>query len=246
MSATHSEAALGTTLLLASLPRLALMLVGGVAADRIHPKLLLGLSLAARAVILGVFASWMGIGIHVDAVDFYLVAVLFGTVDAFYWPTQGALVPRVVSPDRLPQANSLIQTAQQLATILGPLVAGVLLREPSRLVFYAVACLYVVAVIAVMGLRVPRWTDRQETAHPKSAWADLVKGLRYVQSVRVMLVIMGIAMVMSFLFLGPINVGLPIFVNHQGWSGSVYGYFESALGVGAVVGGLLSLALKGL
>ncbi|MCL5116267.1 MAG: MFS transporter [Firmicutes bacterium] len=246
VSSTHSELALGTTLMLAALPRLALMLLGGVAADRVSPKLLLTISLGARALILAALALAFSAGMAERARDFYVVALLFGTVDAFYWPTQGAIVPRVVTSARLATANSVIQTAQQLATVLGPLLAGVLLRFSPDRVFFSVAILYLIAVATVVFLHIPRWAGAFQDGPGSSPWTDLVTGLRYVFQVRVMAVIMGIAMVMSLLFMGPINVGLPTFISHHGWSGTIYGYFESALGVGAILGGLLTMALKGL
>lgn len=245
VAVTHSELALGTTLLLASLPRLALMLLGGVAADRFSPKLLLVLSLAVRAGILALLGTFLAAGFKARTVDFYVLALLFGTVDAFYWPTQGALVPRLISASHLSVANSLIQTAQQTAFVAGPLVAGLLLRLRDHEAFLCVAALYLLGVGAVLRLRAGRPTG--DPAQPAaSPLTDLVQGLRYVFSIRVMTLIMGISMLMNLLLLGPLNVGLPLFVNHHGWSGSVYGYLEASFGVGAVVGGLLNVLLKGM
>ncbi len=241
--ATHSELALGTTLLLASIPRLALMLFGGVAADRVSPKLLLLLSLLARGVILAALGLLFMAGVRERALDFYVLALLFGTVDAFYWPTQGSLVPRVVEPRQISVANSLIQTVQQGSFVMGPLLAGILLRLPARETFLVVAAVYLLGSGAVVFLKASLPAVRPAASSP---WRDLTQGLRYVASVRIMALIMGIATVFGLVLMGPLNVGLPLFVNQHHWSGAIYGYFEAGFGAGAVLGAVGNALLKGL
>ncbi len=244
VQATHSELALGTTLLLASIPRLALMLFGGVAADRVNPKVLLLMSLLARSAILAALGLLFMSGMRERAMDFYVVALLFGTVDAFYWPTQGSLVPRVVEPRQISVANSLIQTVQQGSFVIGPLLAGILLRLPAHQTFLVVAAIYLLGSVAVVFLKASLSADRE--ARAASPWRDLTQGLRYVASVRIMALIMGIATIFGLVLMGPLNVGLPLFVNQHHWSGAIYGYFEAGFGVGAVLGAVGNAVLKGL
>ena len=54
-----------------------------------------------------------------------VLAVIFGTVDALFFPAMNTLIPLLVPVERLPAANGLVQATQQLAGLVGPAVAGV-------------------------------------------------------------------------------------------------------------------------
>ncbi len=112
-------------LLVAGLPRAVLVLVGGVAADRFSPRSIMLASNAARAVVVAVLAVLVFTG-SVELWMLFILAFVFGAVDAFFWPAQGAIVPMLVSDDKLPGANGLMQGSQQLTGLLGPALAGIL------------------------------------------------------------------------------------------------------------------------
>lgn len=244
---THSDADLATTLLLASLPRLLFMLIGGVVVDRISPRLLMLVSLAIRAGILLGLAAWLAqshVSLHVTAL--YVVATLFGVVDAFYWPTQSALVPHALSPGTLPVANSFIQTAQQLSMVLGPLLAGAILQlRHFSWIFSIVAGLYAISVAAISFIHIgPR--EVEEKAVQPNIWREVGDGVRYVLGIRILLFLMLASMLINLFFMGPVNIGLPSLVQDRGWSGTIYGYLESAIGLGAVAGGGFTVLMKGM
>ena len=54
-----------------------------------------------------------------------LVAV-YGCFEAFFRPAAGGLVPEVAGPEHLQQANALLGLAQNVGTVLGPTLGGVL------------------------------------------------------------------------------------------------------------------------
>lgn len=251
---TGSELALGTTLAAASVPRLFLMLLGGVAADRFSRKWILALSLLVRAAALGVFSTVVALTKdHPNLWFIEGVAVLFGAVDAFFWPASGSALPHAVGSEDLGAANGLIQTTQQISMLLGPLLAAALLRLGSfSWVFAPIAGIYLASAGAAASLRL-----RGEPAlgQPEaggsngprgSAWQEAVDGFRYTLSVRILSIIMALSVVVNFAFMGPVNVGLPVFVRTEGWSGSVYGYLEAGFSGGAILGGLAVFAMAGM
>ncbi|OLZ09589.1 MFS transporter [Sulfobacillus thermosulfidooxidans] len=245
---SHSAADLGTTLLLASLPRLVFMAVGGVIIDRFNPKIILLVSLLLRAGILLGVSQLAGIGSS-TMILLYIVAFLFGVIDAFYWPTQNAMVPFVVEPLELGRANAMIQTSQQFSVVVGPLSAGLLLRMPHfSVIFMVIASLYIMsfAVIAMVRLISSRSFEPKKDAGMKGLLVNLVEGIRYVFRIRVLLFLMLASMLINLFFMGPANIGLPSFVQDHGWSGTIYGDFESALGLGAVLGGIFVGLFNGL
>ncbi|MCL5015537.1 MAG: MFS transporter [Firmicutes bacterium] len=242
---THSPADLGLALLLASLPRLVFMAIGGVIIDRLSPRVVLLASLALRAVIMGVVCDYAAHGLS-HALPVYVVAFLFGVIDAFYWPAQNAIVPFAVPSSALARANAVIQTSQQLSMVLGPLLAGFLLQVPQFSVIFAViATTYLFGFIVIVRVRL-RQKTHMAAGRSEGLFRALTQGIRYVLHLRIVLFLMLASMLINLFFMGPVNIGLPSFVQDHGWSGSVYGYFESALGLGAVAGGILVGLLNGM
>jgi MFS family permease len=176
----------------------------------------------------------------------YVVATLFGVVDAFYWPTQSALVPHALPAGTLPVANSFIQTAQQLSMVLGPLLAGAVLQlRHFSWIFSIVAGLYAISVAAISFIRIGP-AELGETAVRSNIWTEVGDGVRYVLGIRILLFLMLASMLINLFFMGPVNIGLPSLVQDRGWSGTIYGYLESAIGLGAVAGGGFTVLMKGM
>ena len=250
LNVTGSEFALGTTLTFASIPRIIFMLLGGAVADRINKKLILVLSLWMRALILGLFVAVL-IGMHGNPALWLVdvVAVVFGTIDAFFYPANSSVVPSVVPSMVLDRANSLVQTVQQLSTVLGPLLAaGLLWMREYQGMFGSIAVIFAASSVILSFLQIRKGEQKlvhQNDEKPFSILNDIWDGIRFVASVRILVLVMIVTLGINLLFMGPINIGIPIYVKSMGWSGSIYGGYESGFGVGAVVGGMLVSSLRG-
>jgi MFS family permease len=250
---TGSEAMLGTVLLCMSVPRLLLMLAGGVVADRISRKLIMSLSVLARAIVLMLFGLMLLIGGDSDrSVSIYLMAVVFGIVDAFFWPARSSLMPSIVTKEQLPAANSIMETSQQLSMVGGPLIASFLLHATTYpYMFLSIAVLFVVSMILIFSLRLlpveqaEAAGENDPAAAKSSPLRDVADGIRYVLTVRILAIIMVISLLLNVAFAGPINIGLPVLVKQLGWDGSAFGNLQAAIGVGAIAGGIVTGLAKG-
>lgn len=253
LNITGSEVALGTTLTAASIPRIIFMLVGGALADRIDRKRILMMSLFIRAVLLILFA-FLIVGVHrkpeLWLID--LIAVSFGIIDAFFYPASSSIVPSAVPTQVFEKANSLIQTVQQLSTVLGPLLAaGLLLFLDYQMMFVGISIIYLLSTTLLSFLKLRRYVDHvsslenQIIESPSSMWSEIREGTLFVWSSRILATLMLISLMINLLFMGPINIGIPILIKSFGWSGGTYGLYESGFGLGAVSGGLIVVILKG-
>jgi MFS family permease len=66
-------------------------------------------------------------------VPLYLVVGVSSVVSSVFRPAVSALIPQVVEqPEELTAANSLYSTLEALGTLLGPLLAGVLIQTLPR------------------------------------------------------------------------------------------------------------------
>ena len=96
---TGSGLAVGTVLMVAGIPRAIFILVGGAFADRASPRSVMLISNALRAAFVGVLAILVLSG-SAELWQLYVLAAVFGIVDAFFWPALSAMVPMLVVEDR--------------------------------------------------------------------------------------------------------------------------------------------------
>jgi MFS family permease len=123
---THSSAYVGLTGLFGLVPLVVFGLYGGALADHFDRRLLMLISTAGLIVTSALF--WLQAAAGMDNV--WVLLCLFAVQQAFFAinsPTRSAILPKLLSPDLLPAANSLSMTVMQAGAIAGPLLAGVLI-----------------------------------------------------------------------------------------------------------------------
>ena len=108
---TGSALAMGTTLILTQIPRLAFQLIGGVSVDRYDRQKLMLLSDVIRGIVVLAFAILVATN-RVQMIHVYLLSIVFGIVGAFFYPAQAALTPNLVPPDRLHEGCELFRFTQ--------------------------------------------------------------------------------------------------------------------------------------
>ncbi|WP_409182764.1 MFS transporter [Amycolatopsis sp. VS8301801F10] len=125
LGSSHRPTDLGVVLAAGIVPLLAFLLVGGAVGDRFPRNRVLRLSnLGAGAAQLAAAAVLL--------TGHYSLAALAGTeflggiCTAFTTPALRGIVPQIVPPESLRQANSLLATSKNLTKVGGPAVAGVL------------------------------------------------------------------------------------------------------------------------
>lgn len=248
---TGNGIALGGLLTIAAVPRAISMLLSGAFIDRYPPRNILifsslfnGILMSIALFLLG--AGWMSMG------ALFIIAPISGLMDATFYPTNAALVPRLVTPSQLAPANALIQTADTLANIFGPSVSGVLIGEIGRLagepVVGLVAGFTVNTLLFVVGfiifLNLSRKTDTITVPSPTTTQESLGKailsGIRYAfgqAAVRISLILIAL---LNFAAIGPIVVGGALLVERRfGGDASMYGIISGGFGIGMLIGGAL-------
>lgn len=236
---TGSALAMGTTIILTQLPRLAFQLIGGVSVDRYDRRSLMLWSDMIRALVVLSFAALVATN-QIQLIHVYVLAITFGIVAAFFYPAQQALIPNLVPANALIPANSLMNLTQQLSQIIGPALAGVLIAMPA--VGIAGVAFFDSASFAAgaLGLALMRVNGQTDSARKASStfWGELGDGIRYLLGFRALVIILLLAMVLNFA-LAPFQVILPILAKTilgQGSEG--FGLLMAAMGVGAIIGSL--------
>ncbi|WP_280427750.1 MFS transporter [Nocardia brasiliensis] len=234
----------GLILAVAAVPRVLLMLGGGVLADRFGPrKVLIGSDLTRCLVILGA-AGVLAVatpGVWLLA----LVALVFGVIDALFLPAVGALPPRITKPDQLARVQGLRGLASRAALIGGSPLGGLALATggPS-LAFTTAALLFAVSLPLLIAVRIAPLPDDGAVEQRSTAWADLVEGVRYIRRDPVLAPLVVVLAVGELGFTGPLNIGVTLLAAERGWGATGLGWIIGGFGVGAAAASLV-LAVGG-
>jgi MFS family permease len=238
---TGSATAVGISTGLQFLPLLLFGMYGGVLADRFDKRRLLMLSQAAlgvQALILGLLA----VTGTAQAWHVYVLAFVLGCITAVDNPTRQSFLIEMVGKDDLPNAVALNSASFNMARLVGPAIAGVLLVWIGAGWVVLVNAFSFSAVIwSLSRLR------RRELRTPPAierAKGQLREGLQYVRSRPDLL----LTMVLVF-FVGTFGLNfsmlLAVFAAKVFDGGAAaYGWLSTAMAVGTL-GGALVAARRG-
>ncbi len=241
LTLTHSAGWLGLIVAFQTLPVLILGPYGGVVADRVDKRKLM----IALQTLMGVQALALGVLTITHSVQIWeiaVLAVLLGLNNAFENPARQSFMLELVGPDYLRNAVSLNSTMVNVARVIGPAVAGVMIAVVGE-----GACFLLNAASFAMVVQSLRSMDlaalRPVTPTPRGK-GQLRKGLRYIRSqpgLALPLLMMAVVGCLAYEF----QVTLPYMASHGLHSdASGYGFMTAAMGLGAVAGGL-TVATRG-
>lgn len=115
LSLDRSATALGVVLTASAIPRVGLLLVGGVVGDRVSRR---NVMLATDLLRFGSQASaaFLLISGHAQLWHLALLAFVNGCGTAFFMPASTGLLPQVVPEERLQEANALFSLSEHVLT----------------------------------------------------------------------------------------------------------------------------------
>ncbi|HEX6353446.1 MFS transporter [Actinophytocola sp.] len=234
----YDPVALGIAASLQFLPTLFLTLWAGVLADRVDKRKLLilvqsGMALSAMVLglldVTGVVQLW-----HV-----YLLCLVFGLFTAFDPPVRQSFVGEMVGREHLVNAVALNSSTFNLARVIGPAIAGLMIIWTGTGWVFLVNALSTVAVI--VGLFRMNPAELHRTAAPTSKRGQLREGLRYVRGrpdIIAVLVLVFCVSTFAFTFFTTLAIAAAN-VFHRDADG--YGLLSTLLAVGSFSGALLAV-----
>lgn len=240
---TGSPAFAGAILMTNAIPRLIFMVFGGSLADRIPPQLILRTGNIAQALGLLIILIALTTG-GLSLPLLFIVAGLFGLVDAFSAPASMSAVPRIVPKEMLLKANSFIQGSEMVVFIGGSMLAGVVLQSNNlALATLFNFALYVIATILFFTVKLTFTFDTDEAKEPELK--RILNGLKYAWSkpiVRANIILLGVT---NIAISGPVTIGLLLLVTSTlGLTPIYYSIVTAAFGVGALLGVVIASQMK--
>lgn len=217
------------------IPLIIFGLWGGAVADVMDRRrlLLIGSVIAWISTLTVLLNAWAGAGdVYVILVAIAVQAMGFAVASA----TRGAIIPRLVPAAQVPAANTLNFLVSGFGSVVGPLLAGVILARGGYATAYLIdAVLFGAGFYAAV--RLPSLAPLSEVA--RAGMGSVLEGLRYVAGNPVVLM----SFVVDIIAMG---VALPralfpeITAERFGGDPVAFGWLSAAMAIGVIGGGLFS------
>ena len=239
---TNSAFLVGVVAAAGSFPVLLLSLYGGVIADRsskLRIVIICQALLLVEAAALWWF-TWTGL---INVGWLLALTTIGGVISAFEIPARQAMIVELVSREDLVDAIALNSGGFNLARIVGPSIAAIILAKYGLAWCFAINALSYFAVLGSLArVKLPPWTPVQYLVSPAE---QLKQGLRYIRGSRSVSGLMGVIAVYSIFGFQYLTM-MPVVardVLHTGASG--YGLLLTFVGIGALTGALSLAGLGG-
>ncbi len=240
-TAVHTVSAVGAGAVIATemFPQAALLLLGGVIADRFDPRKVQVLGQLAKAGALAVGALAWTSGLT-GASTLVLMALAFGVASGLTIPAGAALVRQLVHHDELVRVSGWNQISGRVARLVGAPAGGLLVAGTGIVSVMVVDCVtfLIIAVVLTLVVR-PRFAlPRAVHDRWRDTFADGVSYLRRTPTARLFV----IGLTALNVFVTPVTaLGLALRVSHSGWGAHWLGVADAFLAGGAIVGGLAAI-----
>jgi DHA3 family tetracycline resistance protein-like MFS transporter len=216
----------------------AFLLTGGIVSDRVERRRVLIAADIGRALVVAVTGVLSLSGV-LEIWHLVALAVLYGAGEAFFGPAFGALIPEIVAPQELVEANSLDQLVRQACErLLGPALGGVVVAAiGAGSAFLVDAATFTISAACIWSLRVRSIPARRSADTSEGA---LREGFAFVRSQPWLWATLIAASLSLLFFLGPLEVLLPFVIRNDldGGAGA-YGAVLAAAGAGSVLTSLI-------
>ena len=237
---TKSASLLGLLIFMYGLPNLAMLMFGGIIADRLDRRWLLFYSQLIVAVLIAISAT-LTLYQLISIWHLYGIAFLLGIIQGINMPARMAIVPDLVGRDAILNATSLNMAVFNTGRIIGPSFAGWIIEYVGmghalyfNALCYAVGCVFLLMMTGVQ--------SRAQSAGGK-IMTDLKDGIAYVWATPVAFTMVGLSFAFGFFGAAYVQV-LPAFgkeVLRLKADGA--GALLSATGIGSLAGNMFIASL---
>ncbi|MGG2017578.1 MFS transporter [Bacillus sp. S10(2024)] len=237
-------AAVGWVMIGSSIPQMLFLFVGGVLADHWNKSKIMLWSDFIRTILVGSIVLVFILFTRVPLIIFITYAFLFGILNAFFYPARDSVIPLIVGASQLSRASSIIYTTNQLTVIAGPVIGGILIGKFSYIIAFAfVSSMLLISTIMVAITNIQH--DQEKSVQRVKIGTEMREGIKYLRQSNVLLSLVLISILVNFLIVGPLFMGLPIFVdtvlNGEAFD---YSFLEGSLSIGLFIGSIIMVLLN--
>lgn len=243
LNLTGSSALYGTVTACAFIPAILLSPVGGIVADRVNKRNIMVILDFFTAAVICAFSLLMDGASLVPLLTVTLM-VLYGIAGA-YQPSVQASIPALIPQEHFMAANSIINTISSFASLIGPVLGGILYSAYGLkpILWVCMAC-FVLSAVMELFIQIPFQRQASRGGILKMAGADFAESIRFIRKEKpvigkAVLSVCGINLFLSSMML----VALPYLITEvlpleAAQANRLYGFAEGALAAGGLAGGI--------
>jgi MFS family permease len=239
---TDSPINLGLTTSFVFLPYLLFGLIIGAWVDRSDRKRLMVYTNLLRGIIIGSIPLLASINL-LSVVWLYIVAFTSSTLGIFFGAARPAVIPSLVGKDKalIIKANSRIMATYSLASVVGPILAGlVIANAPFETAFLVDSASFFISALSLFIIKTAFNSKNSITAKAKNGlWGEIVEGLSYLWYQPILRYITLLATGVSFFFTLATAQVVLLAKQHYQASDEQVSLFYTAAGIGAFIFSLL-------
>jgi MFS family permease len=241
LAATGSLTNMGLVLAARIAPLVLFLLIGGVVGDRLPRRLVM----VAANVVRGSTQAMLALALLTGFIDLWVLlglSFIGGVGEAVFTPAYNSLMPSLVPPEKLSDANAFLNVLNSVANVAGPATAALLVQfiSPATVLLISASC-FLPSIIALLIIRPTAQANRTERT---SVLTDLRDGWQaftthtWLWTITVQFTLFNLVLWAPYLVLGPAAAEL-----HYGGAGP-WGIVLSLFGAGAATGGLALMIRK--
>jgi MFS family permease len=232
----------GVTIFAELFPSFLFSFAGGVAADRYDRYTIIRIT-QITSMIQSVLLALLVYTGHTVVWEILTLSVLLGIINAFDIPARQSLIHVVVAdPSDLPNAVSLTTATASLAQLVGPALAGIVLSTwGAPICFLINAASFGGVIVSLILMTLPPLLPKKSG---KTMLGEFSEGFDYVRKTPSIGQIILMVAIASLLVM-PYNTVLPVFAKVIFKGGAAtFGYIQSFVGVGALLGTIFLASRK--
>ena len=231
---TGSAMMIATVGLIQTVPPLFFGPLIGVYLDRLRKKPVMIWIDVIRTFLTLLIPALYGLG-HLNLEGLFVLIFLTSMVSTVFGPALASAVPALVRHGELVSANALIQGTNNIGSLLGPAVSGILIALiGAQHVLYVNAATFFISALCLMPIRSNEARPQQpDLKQPESLVSDLSVGFRFVFGNRSTVFVLVIITALFNLGASAFVFVLPVYATEALQVGPVQlGWLWSALGAG--------------
>jgi MFS family permease len=238
---TNSTAEVGLVGLSEAIALLLLAPLGGAIADRMDRRALLQIT-QSISLVASLALTVLTFSGGIQPWHIYLAVIAVSAAQTFEGPARLALIPALVSRERVVDAFALINPTRELAILLGPPLAGILIAVSggAGYVYAFDAATYATLVVVLAFVKIAPVAG---TRRDVSVWRSIAEGFTYVRTRRLIWQLMSLDFAATFF--GAYRVVLPTLARDVLQVGPTgYGILSATPAAGAILGSAIVFRLR--
>lgn len=243
LNQTGSSALYGTVTACAFIPLILLSPVGGIVADRVNKRNIMVILDFFTAGVITVFSLLMGAE-DIVLLTTVVLMLLYG-ISGAYQPSVQASIPVLVAPEHSLAANSVVNTINSFASLMGPVLGGILYSTYGlKPVLWVCTVCFVLSAVMEIFIEIPFIKPQSGGSMWQIIKGDFAESIHFIRKEKpvigkALLVVCGINLFLSSM----LTVGLPYMVTEVLYldgnlANKLYGFAEGALAAGGLAGGI--------